>query len=88
MAVIRITTISMQGEGLGKLEGKIVFIPFTLPGESVEIEITEDRKTYSRGRLVRVLEASPDRVTPPCPIFGICGGCHLQHASTSAQSRI
>ena len=88
MAVIRITAISMQGEGLGRLEGKIVFVPFTLPGESVEIEIKEDRKTYSRGRLVRVLEPSPDRVTPPCPIFGICGGCHLQHASPSAQSRI
>jgi len=88
MAVIRITAISMQGEGLGRLEGKIVFVPFTLPGESVEIEIKEDRKTYSRGRLVRVLEPSPDRVTPPCPIFGICGGCHLQHASPAAQSRI
>ena len=78
----------MQGEGLGRLEGKIVFVPFTLPGESVEIEIKEERKTYSRGRLVRVLEPSPDRVTPPCPVFGICGGCHLQHASPSAQSRI
>jgi 23S rRNA (uracil1939-C5)-methyltransferase len=88
MAVIRITAISMQGEGLGKLEGKIVFVPFTLPGESVEIEIKEDRKTYSRGSLVRVLEPSPDRVTPPCPIFGTCGGCHLQQASPSAQSRI
>ena len=88
MAVIRITAISLQGEGLGRLEGKIVFVPFTLPGETVEIEIKEDRKTYSRGRVVRVLEPSPDRVTPPCPIFGICGGCHLQHASPSAQSRI
>ncbi len=88
MAVIRITALTMQGEGLGRLEGKIVFVPFTLPGESVEIEIKEERKTYSRGRLVRVLEPSPDRVTPPCPIFGICGGCHLQHASPSAQSRI
>jgi 23S rRNA (uracil1939-C5)-methyltransferase len=88
MAVIRITAISQQGEGLGRLEGKVVFVPFTLPGESVEIEIKEDRKTYSRGRLVRVLEPSPDRVTPPCPIFGVCGGCHLQQASPSAQSRI
>ena len=88
MAVIQITAISLQGEGLGRLEGKIVFVPFTLPGESVEIEIKEDRKTYSRGRLVRVLEPSPDRVTPPCPVFGSCGGCHLQHASPSAQSRI
>lgn len=88
MAVIQITALSLQGEGVGRLEGKIVFVPFTLPGESVEIEIKEDRKTYSRGRLVRVLEPSPDRVTPPCPIFGICGGCHLQHASPSAQARI
>jgi 23S rRNA (uracil1939-C5)-methyltransferase len=88
MAVIRITALSLQGEGLGRLEGKIVFVPFTLQGESVEIEIKENRKTYSRGRLVRVLEPSPDRVTPPCPIFGICGGCHLQHASPAAQSRI
>ena len=88
MAVIPITAISLQGEGLGRLEGKIVFVPFTLPGESVEIELIEDRKTYSRGRLVRVLEPSPDRVAPLCPLFGICGGCHLQHASLSAQSRM
>ncbi len=88
MAVMRITAISLQGEGLGRLEGKIVFVPFTLPGEFVEIEIKEDRKTYSRGRLVKVLEPSKDRVTPPCPIFGICGGCHLQQATSSAQSRI
>jgi 23S rRNA (uracil1939-C5)-methyltransferase len=88
MAVIRITALSLQGEGLGRLEGKIVFVPFTLPGESVEVEIKEDRKTYSRGRLIKVLEASPNRVTPPCPVFGICGGCHLQHASSSVQARI
>jgi 23S rRNA (uracil1939-C5)-methyltransferase len=88
MAAIRINAISLQGEGLGRLEGKIVFVPFTLPGELVEIEIKEDRKSFSRGRPVRVLEPSPDRVTPPCPVFGICGGCHLQHASQAAQSRI
>ncbi|HSO71820.1 MAG TPA: TRAM domain-containing protein, partial [Thermodesulfobacteriota bacterium] len=88
MAVIQITALSLQGEGVGRLEGKVVFVPFTLPGESVEIEIKEDRKTFSRGRLVRVLEPSPDRVTPPCPVFGSCGGCHLQHAAPAAQSRI
>jgi 23S rRNA (uracil1939-C5)-methyltransferase len=88
MAAIRITAISLQGEGLGRLGGKVVFVPFTLPDETVEIEILEDKKTFSRGRVVRVLEPSPDRVVPPCPVFGTCGGCHLQHASPAAQSRI
>jgi 23S rRNA (uracil1939-C5)-methyltransferase len=88
MVAVRITALSMQGEGLGRLGGKIVFVPFTLPDETVEIDLLEDRKNFSRGRLVKVLEPSPDRVVPPCPVFGTCGGCHLQHASPSAQSRI
>ena len=88
MARIRISAVSTQGEGLGRLEGKVVFIPFALPGETVEIERWEDKKNYSRARVIRVLDPSPDRVVPPCPVFGICGGCHLQHASLSAQSRI
>uniref|UniRef100_B0T7U7 (Uracil-5)-methyltransferase n=1 Tax=Caulobacter sp. (strain K31) TaxID=366602 RepID=B0T7U7_CAUSK len=66
----RISAVGAQGDGLS--EGN--FIPLTLPGELVTAELSG-----GRGELIDVLEASPDRVAPPCPHFGVCGGCALQH---------
>jgi 23S rRNA (uracil1939-C5)-methyltransferase len=63
----------MGGEGDGIAAGP-VFAPFTLPGERVRVSGAGERR-----ELLEVLEASPDRVTPPCPHFGVCGGCALQH---------
>ncbi len=61
-------------------EGRVVFVAFGLPGERVRVELTESHKRWARGRLLEVLEASPDRVDEPrCPHFGHCGGCHYQH---------
>jgi 23S rRNA (uracil1939-C5)-methyltransferase len=58
-----------------------------LPGEAVEAERTEARKHVQRARLLRIEEPSPDRVEPPCPVFGRCGGCQYQHAAYDAQLR-
>jgi 23S rRNA (uracil1939-C5)-methyltransferase len=76
------------GAGLARAEGKAIFVPFTLPGETVEAEITRDRGSYAEAELVRILEPSPARVAAPCKYFGECGGCHYQHASYAEQVEI
>ncbi len=72
------------GEGVGRIEGKVVLIAGALPGERVRATLTEDHPRWSRARLDEVLIASPDRVAPPCPIAGECGGCDLQHVAPPA----
>jgi 23S rRNA (uracil1939-C5)-methyltransferase len=66
------------GSSMARIDGKVVFIPLALPGETVDIEITECKKDFSFAKVVSVLEGSPHRVAPPCPLFGRCGGCSLQ----------
>jgi 23S rRNA (uracil1939-C5)-methyltransferase len=68
------------GDGLGRLDGRVVFAPFVLPGERIRAKAEQEKPGLVRARLLEVLEAAPDRVTPPCPVFGYCGGCHYQHA--------
>jgi len=71
---------------LGTLsDGMVAMVPATLPGETVVARETKNRKGYREMRLVRILEASPDRVEPPCPYYGRCGGCDWQHAAYPAQ---
>ncbi len=84
MAENEIVQVTMEkmvygGECLGRLpDGRAVFVPFVLPGEVVQIEITEDKKRYARGWPFEWLEVSPDRITPRCIHFGACGGCQYQ----------
>ncbi|MFC7336443.1 class I SAM-dependent RNA methyltransferase [Haloferula chungangensis] len=63
----------------------VVFVPFTLPAEKVRIRVFRNDKNHSRADLLEVLEASPDRATPACPLFGECGGCQYQHFTYDAQ---
>jgi len=65
----------------------VVFVPETIPGEKVEIELVKSLGDYAFGRVVRLIDPSPHRVAPPCPYFGRCGGCQLQHLSYEAQVR-
>ncbi|MBC7227061.1 MAG: class I SAM-dependent RNA methyltransferase [Thermoflexales bacterium] len=90
MIVLQLTGIAHGGAALGRHEGKVVFVPYALPGETVRAEVVEDRPRYARARLVDILEPSPERVGPPCPYFGPegCGGCHLQHAAYPLQLRL
>jgi len=74
------------GETVGRVDGKAIFIADTLPGELVRASVTVDKRSWSRGELVEVLDASPDRVEPPCPVFGSCGGCQWQHVDYAAQA--
>jgi tRNA/tmRNA/rRNA uracil-C5-methylase (TrmA/RlmC/RlmD family) len=84
---VRIEKAALGG-GVGRLDdGRVVFVRHALVGERVRVNITEERSTFSRGDAVTILEASADRVEPPCPYAqpGLCGGCDLQHATPSAQ---
>jgi 23S rRNA (uracil1939-C5)-methyltransferase len=86
---LQLTTIAHGGAALGRHEGRVIFVPYALPGETVRVEITEDKGRYAFARLVDVLEPAPDRIAPPCPYFGLagCGGCQWQHAAYETQLR-
>ena len=73
------------GDGLARLDGRVVFAPFVLPGERVRVEPESEKPGMVRARTLDILQAAPDRVTPPCPYFGHCGGCHYQHAPYATQ---
>jgi 23S rRNA (uracil1939-C5)-methyltransferase len=64
------------GEGLARIDGRVVLTPFVMPGETARIELGD----RVHAELSEVLKPSPERVTPPCPLFEVCGGCHYQHA--------
>ncbi|MEN8233815.1 MAG: class I SAM-dependent RNA methyltransferase [Actinomycetota bacterium] len=85
MAQLTIDSIAHGGEGVGRIEGKAHFVAGAMPGERVEIEIVTEKRRWARGRLVDIVEASPDRVEPPCPAYPICGGCTWQHAAYEQQ---
>ncbi|MEI8079988.1 MAG: TRAM domain-containing protein, partial [bacterium] len=83
---ITITDLALGGDGVGRLpDGCAVFVPFTIPGEEVEVEIVTAHKRFARARLVEVVKPSPDRIAPRCPLFGRCGGCQYQHLTYDAQ---
>jgi len=88
---LNLDAMAHGGQALGRLEGKIVFVPGAIPGEVVRARIVEGRtstsarKRWARAALVSVLEPSPHRVEPPCPYFGVCGGCHWQYIAYEAQ---
>ncbi len=82
---VRIEGIAHDGRGVARRDGKAVFVAGALPGEDVDIRLTRTRGSHDEAVMVSVLRASPDRVTPPCPHAGACGGCNLQHVSPLAQ---
>ena len=82
---IRIERLGTSGEGVGRYENFTVFIPQALPNERVLTVIEEVKKTYARGRIQKILQESPARVTPLCEIYDECGGCQLQHLSYEEQ---
>jgi 23S rRNA (uracil1939-C5)-methyltransferase len=85
---IPVHDVAFGGKGVGRSQGMVVFIPYTIPGETVSVEITRKKKNYAEARLVSVDEPSPDRVEPQCPYFGRCGGCAYQHIAYPRQLAI
>ena len=84
---LRIEKMVQGGEGMARLEdGRVCFVAGALPGELCKVRLTFQKKDFTKGRVVEVLEASPDRVKPLCPLYGKCGGCSLQHLASEKQS--
>jgi len=88
VCIATVQDIAFGGEGVARIDDFVVFVPFVLVGETVEIEITEVKKSFARARLRQVLSQSPERVTPLCAHFGNCGGCQYQHVAYPAQLRL
>ncbi|MFW6184807.1 MAG: class I SAM-dependent RNA methyltransferase [Chloroflexota bacterium] len=83
---LELTDMAHGGDALGRDEnGRVIFVPFTIPGEEVRVEIVEDKERFAHARLLEVLQPSPQRAEPRCPHFGVCGGCHWQHIDYEAQ---
>lgn len=74
-----ITTVAFGGDGIGRVDNFVIFVPFVLEGERVEVEIVEVKKRFATADLVRVITSSPRRVEPRCPYYMNCAGCQYQH---------
>ena len=84
---IEIEDVAYGGAGVGRAEGKVHFVAFTVPGERVVAEVFNERKRFSESRLQKVVEPSPERIKPRCEHFGVCGGCAYQHVPYEVQLR-
>src|SRR5262249_42045323 len=88
--VIEVSTerIAYGGEAIARHQGLVVFVPFAAQQEVLQVRITEIKKNYARAALEKVVSPSPLRRSAPCPHFGICGGCQLQHLTYPAQLEV
>jgi 23S rRNA (uracil1939-C5)-methyltransferase len=82
---LTIDDLAFGGEGVGRADGYVVFVPGGLPGDRLQVRLVQVRSRFGRGTIETVLEPSPQRVEAPCPYFGRCGGCRLQHVAYPAQ---
>ena len=79
LETVEIADYGYDGEGVGRIGGKVVFVPFTLKNEKVKVRLADNKSSFSHAVLVEVLTESPLRIEPFCPFFGKCGGCTYQH---------
>ncbi len=82
-----ITAMSSDGNGIAKIDGMVVFVPYTAVGDKLKIRIVKVQKNYSFGIIEEILEPSPDRVDDHCPVYKKCGGCAFRHISYEAELR-
>lgn len=82
---IEATDLTIEGKAVGRVDGMAVFVDGLLPGERGRARVAKTAKNYAEAELLERLNDSPDRVLPPCPYFGVCGGCQLQHSSYIGQ---
>lgn len=87
-ATIKIDSVAFGGEGVGRMDKLVVFIPFSAPGDELEIEITRVKKTFLRGRILSIIRQSPQRAKPLCRYYEQCGGCCYQHIRYEHQLKI
>ena len=81
LIILEITDLTEEGQGVGKKDGLVFFVKDSVMGDVVEARILKVKKNYAYAKVEKLLEASPYRITPLCPVAGKCGGCQLQHLS-------
>lgn len=86
--ILQIEDIAFGGKGVARRDGKVLFIPFTAPGDTVTANVVREKKSFAEARLTNIVAPSPQRVEPPCPYFGRCGGCVYQHLKYEAQLEV
>ena len=82
---VTIASLAHGGGGVGRHEDFVIFVPFTAPGDVIKVRITNSKKSYAEGEILELIKAGASRVEPPCPVFGICGGCQWQQVSYDEQ---
>src|SRR2546430_13430997 len=85
MDTVVITALDQEGRGVARVDGKAIFVEGALIGERVAVEVLRRKPNYELARMAELHVASSARAAPPCPHFGICGGCSLQHLDPAAQ---
>ncbi|HEX9078523.1 MAG TPA: class I SAM-dependent RNA methyltransferase [Desulfuromonadaceae bacterium] len=76
---VSIESLAFGGSGVGRIDGKVCFVPFSCPGDEVRVRVVSEKRSYLTARIEEIVAPSPHRVAPPCPLFGSCGGCSWQH---------
>lgn len=82
---LTIKRLGINGEGIGYYKRLTIFVPGALPKEKVLARVNQVTPKYAQAELIKIQQPSPHRVTPPCPVYDICGGCQLQHLSYTKQ---
>lgn len=82
---LKVDDIATGGEAVGRVDNFVFFVPQGAPGDELEVEVTELRKSYGRARIAKIIKPSVRRIQPPCPVYQQCGGCQLQHIDYDAQ---
>ena len=82
---VLITDIGAEGKAIAKVDGMVIFVPFVVPGDVVDVKILKKKKNYAEGRAVAIRQYSPKRVATRCPHFGTCGGCRWQNLNYADQ---
>ena len=83
--LVTIHGVGSSGEGVGRVDDFTVFVPFALPGETVKVSINMVKKTYATGTLIDIVTPADNRIEPTCELYGVCGGCQLQHITYEGQ---
>ncbi|ABK99395.1 23S rRNA (uracil(1939)-C(5))-methyltransferase RlmD [Pelobacter propionicus] len=83
--LISIDRLAFGGSGVGRIDGKVCFVPFACPGDELLVRITAEKRSYLTARIISIVTPGQDRITPPCPLFGSCGGCSWQHIAYHRQ---
>lgn len=75
---VEIVDVAAEGKAIARVDDRVVFVPFVIPGDVVDVQLRRKRKKFAEGKVMRIVEKSPNRVEPLCEHFGVCGGCKWQ----------